>query len=663
MQSKEQLAVNTLRALSIDQIDAANSGHPGLPLGAAPMAWALWSDVLNFDPSDHDWVNRDRFILSAGHGSALLYALFHVFGLGIEEEDLKSFRQLNSKTPGHPEYGHTAGVETTTGPLGAGISTAVGFAMAESRLAAEYNEDDLKLIDHNTFVLCGDGDLMEGISNEASSIAGTLELGKLIVLYDSNNITIEGDTDLSFKESIPDRYRALGWQVLSVEDGTDVEAIKKAIKEAKAESTKPTLIEISTVIGFGSPLAGEAGIHGSPLGEEKTRETKKTLGYEVEPFKVSDEVKALVEDALAEKRKVYEAWKDVEARYKKAYPEKYEAFVQAYDTKHQDLSFMDTDEFWKPVDKDMATRASSHAILQRVAAGMGNLFGGSADLGPSNKTHMDEEGQYSVEDRTGANINFGVREHAMAAIVNGIYLHGGFRSYGATFLVFSDYLKPQLRLSALMGLPVTYIFTHDSIGVGEDGPTHQPIEQQTMLRSIPNMITYRPADSTEVAAAWYVAMHSDDAPVSLVLTRQSVPELDGSSKDALKGGYILKREEGELKLILIASGSEVQLALAAAREIEKDGFGVRVVSMPSQELFDKQPADYREEVLPSNVRARVSVEAGATMSWYKYVGLDGLAIGIDSFGASGKADDVFEKFGLTEEHVTATIRNYLETRE
>lgn len=662
MQTKKQLAVNTLRALSIDQIDAANSGHPGLPLGAAPMAWALWSGALQFEKSDRNWVNRDRFILSAGHGSALLYSLFHVFGLGLEAEDLKNFRQLHSKTPGHPEYGHTDWVETTTGPLGAGISTAVGFAMAETRLAALYNEEGMNLIDHHTYVLCGDGDLMEGISNEASSIAGTLELGKLIVLYDSNNITIEGDTSLSFKESIADRYRALGWQVLTVEDGTDVDAISKAIEEAKEETKKPTMIEIKTVIGYGSPLAGNAGVHGAPLGEEKNLATKKALGYDVAPFTVSDEVKEYVNEILAEKKKNYDAWKEMEGRYKESYPEKYKAFIAHYDTEAQDLSFMDEESFWKPVEKDMATRASSHEILQRVAAGMGNLFGGSADLAPSNKSDIKGAGQYSVKNREGANINFGVREHAMAAIVNGIYLHGGFRSYGATFLVFSDYMKPQIRLAALMGLPVSYILTHDSIGVGEDGPTHQPIEHLTMLRSIPNAITIRPADSTEVAAAWYTAMHSKDKPVSLILTRQTVPELDGSSKDALKGGYILKKEEAKLELILIASGSEVQLALDTAKAIETESFGVRVVSMPSQELFELQSKDYKEAVLPKDVRHRVAMEAGATMSWYRYVGLDGMVLGIDTFGASGNAKEVFETFGLTTEGVTIAIKEYLNRR-
>ena len=663
MNHNEQFAVNTLRALSIDQIDAANSGHPGLPLGAAPMAWALWANTLNFDPEDHLWPNRDRFILSAGHGSALLYSLFHLFGLGLTVEDLKNFRQLDSKTPGHPEYGHTAGVETTTGPLGAGISTAVGFAMAETRLAAKYNEPGYDFVDHYTYVLCGDGDLMEGISNEASSIAGTLELGKLIVLYDSNNITIEGNTELSFKEDIAARYRALGWQVLIVEDGTDIEAITQAVEAAKQEKVKPTLIEIKTAIGYGSPLEGSAGVHGSPLGEEKNKATREKLGYDVAPFEVADEVKALVAEKMEEKRKVYEAWKAMEAEYKEAFPQKYEDFLATYDTKKQDLSFMDEDAYWAPVEKDMATRASSHEMLQRVAAGMGNLFGGSADLGPSNKSDMKGEGQYSVDNRPGGNINFGVREHAMGAIVNGIYLHGGFRSYGATFLVFSDYMKPQLRLAALMGIPTSYIFTHDSIGVGEDGPTHQPIEHLAMLRSIPNMITFRPADSTEVAAAWYVAMHSKDEPVSMIFTRQTLPELDGSSKDALKGGYVIKKESGNLDLIIIATGSEVHLALESAEALEKDGYGVRVVSMPSQELFNEQPAEYKEAVLPADLRNRISVEAASTMGWHKYVGLDGLALGMESFGASGNAADVFKRFGLTAEGVYEHAAAYLKSRK
>ncbi|MDQ0508121.1 Transketolase [Aedoeadaptatus ivorii] len=663
MQNKYKEAINTLRALSIDQVDTANSGHPGLPLGAAPMAWSLWAHEMDFWPEDRSWPNRDRFILSAGHGSALLYSLLHLFGYPTTADDLRGFRTLHSKTPGHPEYGHTEGVETTTGPLGAGISTAVGFAMAESRLAAQFNKPGYDLIDHHTYVLAGDGDLMEGISNEASSLAGTLELGKLIVLYDSNNITIEGDTDLSFKEDVAGRYRSLGWHVLTVEDGEDIRAIVGAIDAAKQEKIKPSLIEIKTKIGFGSPLEGSAQCHGSPLGADDNEATKKKLGYGEAEFVVSAAVKEQVAEILAEKEKNYRAWKELEAGYRENFPAEYEAFVAGFDAEKKDLSFMDEDEYWQPVEKDMATRASSHVYLQKVARGMGNLFGGSADLAPSNKSDMKEEGQYSVDNRAGGNVNFGVREHAMAAIVNGIYLHGGFRSYGATFLVFSDYMKPQLRLAALMHLPVTFLFTHDSIGVGEDGPTHQPIEHLTMLRSIPNMIAYRPADSTEVAAAWYVAMHSKETPVALALTRQGVPELEGTSKEALKGGYVVKKESGSLDLILIASGSELAPAVSVAEKLAEEGCGVRVVSMPSQELFEAQSAEYRQSVLPEEANARVSVEAGSRMSWYRYVGRDGLAIGIDEFGASGKADAVFDLFGLTEEKIYAAVRQYLDGRK
>lgn len=657
---RESLAVNTLRALSIDQIDQANSGHPGLPLGASPMAWTLWADQMNFQPQDPQWINRDRFVLSAGHGSSLLYSLLHLFGFGLEKEDLMDFRQIGSLTPGHPEYGHTVGVETTTGPLGAGISTAVGMAMAENRLGAIYNKDDLKLIDHYTYVICGDGDLMEGVSNEASSIAGTLELNKLIVLYDSNNITIEGDTALSFKEDVGARYQALGWNYIFVEDGNNLLEINKAIEKAKEEKTKPSLIEIKTKIGYGSPLEGSASVHGSPLGAERSMETKKKLAYpDLDAFEAPLEVWELVKDKLEEKKKAYQVWKDLEREYGEKYPDLYKEFLANIGQEEKDLSFLEGPDFWAKIEKDMATRESSHVVLQRVAKGMGNLFGGSADLAPSNKSDIKEEAFYSVKERRGANINFGVREHAMGAIVNGIQLHGGFRSYGATFLIFSDYFKPQIRLSALMNLPVTYILTHDSIGVGEDGPTHQPIEQLTMLRSIPNLITFRPADGTEVMAAWYVAMHSKTSPVALALSRQKLPELEGSSKDAIKGGYIVSREAGmNIDLILMASGSEVSLAIEVQKELESHGKSVRVVSMPSMELFDSQSAAYRESVLPSNVEARVSIEAGHRMPWYKYVGTKGLAIGIDEFGHSGPGNLVYGLYGLTKFAVVNTIKKW-----
>lgn len=658
--NSESLAVNTLRVLSIDQIDEANSGHPGLPLGASPMAWSLWAHQMSFETTDPNWINRDRFILSAGHGSSLLYSLLYVFGFGLKEKDLKDFRQLNGLTPGHPEYGHTTGVETTTGPLGAGISTAVGFAMAESRLGEIYNRKGYNLIDHYTFVIVGDGDLMEGISNEASSLAGTLELGKLIVLYDSNNITIEGDTDLAFKENVRQRYEALGWQTQFIEDGNDIEKINKAVENAKAEKNKPSLIEIKTKIGYGSPLEGSASVHGSPLGQERSRETREKLGYPETPsFTIPEEVEFLVETKKKEKARVYDQWKKMEEKYKENFPELYKKFDSDIHPEKKDLSFLDSKEFWEPIEKDMATRASSHAVLQRVAKGMGNLFGGSADLAPSNKSDMKDQENYSSFNRLGANINFGVREHAMAAIVNGIYLHGGFRSYGATFLIFSDYMKPQMRLSALMQLPVTYILTHDSIGVGEDGPTHQPIEQLTMLRSIPNMITYRPADGTEVMAGWYVAMRSTSTPVSLALSRQSLPELKNTSKEAIKGGYILEKESEEtIDMILMASGSELSLAVEAKKELESQGLSVRVVSMPSMDLFEAQSQCYKDKVLPPNVTRRASIEAGSTITWYKYIGLDGLAIGIDEFGASGPGNKVFEHYGLTKEQVLKQIQDW-----
>lgn len=658
--NRESLAVNTLRVLSIDQVDQANSGHPGLPLGASPMAWSIWADHMNFQPKQPQWINRDRFILSAGHGSSLLYSLLYVFGYGLKKEDLKNFRQIGSLTPGHPEYGHTVGVETTTGPLGAGIATAVGFAMAETRLAEKYNREDLNLIDHYTYVMVGDGDLMEGVSNEASSLAGTLELGKLIVLYDSNNITIEGDTDLSFKENVGDRYKSLGWQYIYVEDGNDLEAIGKAIEEAKGEKVKPSLIEVKTKIGFASPLEGQASVHGSPLGLDRSKETKLKLLYpELEAFEIPSQVQDLVQEKMEEKTKSYDQWKQIENDYSQKYPELYSQLQEDICLKKKDLSFLDSEEFWVDIQKDMATRESSHLVLQRVAKGMGNLFGGSADLGPSNKSEMKEEVYYSSKDRSGGNINFGVREHAMGAIVNGIFLHGGFRSYAATFLIFSDYLKPQIRLSALMHLPVTYILTHDSIGVGEDGPTHQPIEQLTMLRSIPNLITFRPADGKEVMAAWYVAMHSKSTPVALALSRQKLPELEGSSKAATKGAYILAKEsKEEIDLILLASGSEVSLALEVQKDLEAEGLSVRLVSMPSMELFEAQSQAYKEEILPSKIEKRVSIEAAATMPWYRYVGTRGMAIGIDEFGASGPGDQVFTLYGLTKEKVLKQIKNW-----
>ncbi|MDO5037583.1 MAG: transketolase [Tissierellia bacterium] len=656
----DQLSVNTLRVHAIEAVDQANSGHPGLPLGAAPMAWALWAYEMNHTSQNPAWLNRDRFVLSAGHGSALLYALLHLFDYGISGEDLAQFRQLGSKTPGHPEYREVPGVETTTGPLGAGISTAVGMAMAEARLAAMVNKEDLDLIDHYTFVLCGDGDLMEGVSGEASSLAGTLGLNKLIVLYDSNHITIEGKTDLAFTEDARKRYEAYGWQTLLVEDGNDLEAIREAIKEAKAEKDRPSFIEIKTQIGFASPLEGEASVHGSPLGRERTEITKKNLAYpDLAPFEVAPEVKDHMEEILAQKKAAYEAWLEKEAAYKEKYPQDYARLEAQMSLDKKDLAFMDQEAYWKRVDKDMATRASSHQVLQRISKEIPYLFGGSADLGPSNKSTMDDKDSFSKTTREGANIHFGVREHAMGAIINGIYLHGGFYSYGATFLVFSDYLKPQLRLSALMHLPVTYIFTHDSIGVGEDGPTHQPVDQLTMLRAIPNFVTFRPADSMEVLAGWYVSMHAKYSPLALILSRQTLPELAGSSKEAIRGGYILEKEKTDLDLILMASGSEVALALEAKKSLEEEGYGVRLVSMPSMELFDAQSCKYKNTVLPKSCRKRLALEAGNSLAWHRWLGLEGQVLSMDEFGASGPAKEVFDHFGFSLENVVKKAKDLL----
>ncbi|MGO1581474.1 MAG: transketolase [Peptoniphilaceae bacterium] len=643
----EQKSINTIRMLSVDQIQKANSGHPGLPLGVAPMAYTLWK-MMKHNPKDPKWINRDRFILSAGHGSAMIYSLLHLFGYGLEIEDLKNFRQLGSKTPGHPEYKHTLGVEATTGPLGQGMAMAVGMAMAEAHLGAMYNKD-INIIDHNTFVICGDGDLMEGISNESSSLAGTLGLGKLICLYDSNSITIEGSTDIAFKENVRKRYEALGWQVIEVEDGNDVEAIKEAIEEAKAETEKPSMIKITTQIGFGSPRVGMAKAHGEPLGEDGVLETRKALGYEEEAFVVADDVYKHFEDIRKDLIFEYEKDKRVEKLYEDKYPEDYKKLIDSFEGKF-DLSILEKEDYYK-FEKEMATRASAGEALNRISEDFNLLFGGSADLGPSNKSVMKKYEYFSKENRKGSNINFGVREHAMGAIVNGIILHGGLRSYGATFLVFSDYMKPAIRLSAIQQIPSIYVLTHDSIGVGEDGPTHQPIEHLAMLRSIPNNIVFRPADAKEAAVAWAVAMKSKSTPVCLILSRQNLPNLENSSKEAMRGGYVVKEEEEDLDKIIIATGSEVSLAIEAA----KDKKNVRVVSMPSLELFEAQTADYKEKILPASCEKRIVVEAASSFGWSKYAGLKGKILSLDEFGASGPGKDVFEYFGITVDKINKLI--------
>lgn len=646
----ENKAVNTIRMLSVDQIENANSGHPGLPLGAAPMAYSLFKNHLVRDSKDLDWKNRDRFILSAGHGSALLYSLFYLFDYGLSLDDLKNFRQLDSKTPGHPEFGHTKGVEATTGPLGQGIAMAVGMAIAEEKLAALYNKEDLKLVDHYTYALVGDGCLMEGISNEASSLAGTLKLNKLIVLYDSNKISIEGSTDLAFSENVRQRYEALGWDTFLVEDGNNLEEINEKIEEAK-KSERPALIEVKTKIGYGSPREDSAKAHGEPLGKEDRKSTREFFELPDEDFYISEDVKDHFKKLVEENTKRANEKKEIEEEYSKKYPKEYEDYLNSFKREKKELL---EDSYYDSFTKDMATRAISGEVLNKIAKEDIHIFGGSADLGPSNKTMLKGEEYFSADNRSGRNLTFGVRENAMGAITNGMLLHGGLRTYAATFLVFSDYLKPTIRLAALMNIPNVYIFTHDSIGVGEDGPTHEPIEHLAMLRSIPGVIVLRPADGRETAASLNLAFNSKNTPIVLALSRQNLPQLENSSREVNKGAYIIKKEEGELEKIVIATGSEVSLALEAAEGLK----GVRVVSMPSMELFDAQSSEYKEKILPSNITKRISLEALSSFGWHKYIGMKGMAISIDTFGASGKGSEVFERFGFTKENIKRKIQEF-----
>lgn len=647
----DDLTISTLRMLSVEQVEKANSGHPGLPLGAAPMAYTLWSKVMNHNPKNPKWIDRDRFILSAGHGSALIYSLLHLFEYDLSMDELMNFRQLDSKTPGHPEYGHTIGVEATTGPLGQGIANGVGMAMAEAHLAAKFNTEDIKLIDHYTYILSGDGCLMEGVSNEAASLAGALALDKLIVLYDSNSITIEGGTDLAFHESVRGRFEALGWSTLYVEDGNDIVEIQKAIEKAK-KYDKPTLIEIRTEIGYGTLKQGMASAHGEPLGLDSMEHLKKHLTWENDQFFVTEEVRDYMKELTAKGQAEEETWNKKFEEYKSKYPELAKEF-ESWINMDLPMDYLESEEFWS-FEKDMATREASGILINRLSERIGNLFGGSADLAPSNKTMMKNRESYSSENYAGSNIHFGVREHAMAAALNGMMLHGGVRPYGGTFFIFTDYMKPSMRLASLMNLPVTYVLTHDSIGVGEDGPTHQPIEQLAVYRAQPNFIAFRPADAVETAAGWYTALTRKDTPVGLILTRQSLPILDGTGKEALKGGYIVRKEKGNLDIILIGTGSEVQLAYEAAKVLEEKGIGARVVSMPSMELFEEQSEEYKNEVLPKNITKRLAVEAGSSFGWHKYTGFEGKIISIDSFGASAPANLLFKKFNLTVENVVNT---------
>ena len=656
-----QKSVNAIKVLGVDAINKAKSGHPGVVMGAAPMAYSLFAKHLRVNPKKTDWINRDRFVLSAGHGSMLLYSLLHLSGFeDVSLEEVKNFRQWGSKTPGHPEFGHTKGVDATTGPLGQGISTAVGMALAERYLAAKYNKEGYSLFDHYTYVICGDGDIMEGVASEASSFAAVQKLNKLVVLYDSNDICLDGETKDAFSENVRARYEAYGWNTILVEDGANVEAVSVAIEQAKA-SNKPTLIEVKTVIGAGSPnKQGTNGVHGAPLGEEETALFRKEIGWENEPFDIPADVYADFKANVADRGEAeYAKWEKLYADYKAAYPELAKELEEALS--REDINRLTKESFsLKNVGDTQATRNSSQDAINSVAAVLPTFFGGSADLSHSNMTFIKGDGLQDDLNRTERNVQFGVREFAMATVLNGLTLHGGVRVFGGTFFVFSDYLKAALRLSALQNLPVTYVFTHDSIAVGEDGPTHEPIEHLASLRTIPNTYVFRPADATEAQAAWYLSQKTNDRPTSIVLTRQNLPILENSSFEKVaKGAYVVYETAEDFDTILIATGSEVALAIDVAYELEKDGSKVRVVSMPSVELFEEQSKEYKEELLPLNVRRRVSLEMGNSALWYKYVGLDGLAIGIDKFGASAPANKVIEEYGFTVEAVVEKIKNEL----
>ena len=653
------LSVNAIRFLGIDAINKANSGHPGVVMGAAPMAYNLFTKNLRINPAQPNWINRDRFILSAGHGSMLLYALLHLSGFeDVSMDEVKNFRQWGSKTPGHPEFGHTAGVDATTGPLGQGIATATGFAQAERFLAAKYNREGYNIFDHYTYVICGDGDLMEGVSSEAASYAGLQKLDKLIVLYDSNDINLDGETKDSFTENVRARYDAYGWHTVLVKDGTDLEAIQAAIDEAKA-SGKPSLIEVKTIIGYGSPnKQGTNGVHGAPLGADETAATRQALGWDYEPFEIPAEVYADFKENVADRgTEAYQTWTKLVAAYKETYPElaaEVEAIIDGCDPvelKPEDFPALENDF-------SQATRNSSQDALNVIAEKMPNFLGGSADLAHSNMTYIKTDGLQDDANRLNRNIQFGVREFAMGTVLNGMALHGGLRVYGGTFFVFSDYLKAAVRLSALQGLPVTYVLTHDSIAVGEDGPTHEPIEHLAGLRAIPNLNVFRPADARETQAAWYLAAKSKTTPTALVLSRQNLTVEEGTDFNKVaKGAYVVYENVADFDTILIATGSEVNLAVSAAKELANQGGKVRVVSMPSTDVFDVQDAAYKEEILPNTVRRRVAIEMGASQNWYKYVGLDGYVLGIDSFGASAPAPKVLAEYGFTVENLVNIVKN------
>jgi transketolase len=654
----DQGCINTIRMLAADAVQKAKSGHPGMPMGAAAMTYVLWTRFLKHNPANPAWPDRDRFVLSAGHGSMLLYALLHLTGYDVSLEDLQRFRQWESRTPGHPEYGHTAGVETTTGPLGQGFATGVGMAIAERWLAAQFNRPGHALVDHYTYAIVSDGDLMEGVASEAASLAGHLRLGKLIYLYDDNKISIDGSTQLAFTEDVGRRFEAYGWHVQRVGDGNDLDAVDAAIRAAQAEASRPSLIMCRTHIGFGSPNKQDTNkAHGEPLGEDEVKRTKQKLGWPESPtFLVPDEVRQAFRKAV-ERGKAWEAdWRQQVKDYAAAFPAeaaRWELFLSGQLPAGWDAGL----PVYSPSDAAVATRAVSGKVIQAVYSRLGNLVGGSADLAPSNNTYVSDGGEFQAGSPGGRNFRFGVREHAMGAIANGMALHGGLRPYVATFLVFSDYMRPAVRLAALMGVPVIYIFTHDSIGLGEDGPTHQPVEHVMALRAIPGLRVIRPADATETVEAWHAAL-THRGPTCLILTRQNLPILDRAGQppggDVERGAYVVaEAPAGKPQAILIATGSEVEVALGAQKILQGKGVGVRVVSMPSWELFEAQPQAYRDAVLPPAVTSRLAVEAGSPLGWFKYVGLQGDVVGMNRFGASAPAKLLFERFGFTPENVAA----------
>lgn len=661
----EQKSINTIRTLSIDAIEKANSGHPGLPMGAAPMAYTLWTEFMNHNPKNSSWFNRDRFVLSAGHGSMLLYSLLHLAGYDVTIDDLKQFRQWGSRTPGHPEVDYTDGVEATTGPLGQGFAMSVGMAMAEAHLSATYNKPNFQIIDHYTYALISDGDVMEGISHEAASLAGHLGLGKLIALYDSNDISLDGELDRSFTEQTEHRFKSYGWEVIRVEDGNDIDEISHAIQLAKQNKDQPTLIEVKTVIGYGSPnKSASSQAHGAPLGTEEVTLTKEYYAWEHDDFHVPEDVYRHFEKTIIERGKSLEAaWNDLLAQYEDEHPELGKQLKQIINGELPKDWDKDLPSF-SPGEHTLATRAASGKVLNSLANTLPNLFGGSADLASSNNTLMEDKGDFSKDHYAGRNIWFGVREFAMAAAINGMALHGGLKPYGGTFFVFSDYLRAAVRLSSIMKVPVTYVLTHDSIAVGEDGPTHEPVEQLASFRAMPGVSIIRPADGNETQAAWRLAMESRDQPTMLVLTRQGLPTLENTKELAYegvkKGAYIVSDCDQEIPdALLLASGSEVQLAVRAQEELRAQDIYVRVVSMPSWDRFNEQEKSYQEKVIPSHVKARVGIEMGSSLGWHRYVGDEGAIIAVDTFGASAPGETVIEQYGFTVENVIKHVHSIL----